>query len=185
MISLAFLSLNLLTPSLSSPLLFSSVFFFFPLSLFLSLSLTHFLPFIANGACGLWSLGLSLCVMCECVFSGASVHRTWEAGLWTHPFLSQGALFLAEAGKGWGVVTCMCYHLIASFAQDNADTRWVTGYNKRNHKTLRWSFLYFTEWYTSRCNIQKTKKVSDFSVTQTHILWLIITHSQHSSNISH
>lgn len=78
----------LLTPSLGSalPFFFLLMFFFsFSLSLFLS----HYIPFIANRACGLWSLDLSLCVMCECVFSGTSVWRAWWVGLWTHPFLLQ------------------------------------------------------------------------------------------------
>lgn len=56
-----------------SALLLFSFFFFLLLSPF---SLAHFLPFIASGACGLRSLGLSLWVMCECVFSGASAWRT-------------------------------------------------------------------------------------------------------------
>ena len=58
MISLPFFPLKRLAPSLSSALPFSFFLFF---SLLLSpFSLAHFLPFIASGACGLRSLGLSL-----------------------------------------------------------------------------------------------------------------------------
>lgn len=61
--------LSLLTPSLVSALpFFSSLCCFFSPFPF---SPAYSIPFIVNGACGLWSLGLSSCVMCECVFSGS------------------------------------------------------------------------------------------------------------------
>lgn len=67
-----FLSLSFASQTPHSLIGFDSA----PLSFLFSLSLSffsapaHSIPFIANGACGLWSLGLSLCGMSECVFSG-------------------------------------------------------------------------------------------------------------------
>lgn len=71
--SLLLLLLFLLAPSLGSSLPFSFLpmrFFSLPFS---SFSAAHSVP--ANGACGLWRLGLSLCVMCNCALAVALVCR--------------------------------------------------------------------------------------------------------------